>query len=69
MLKGNKGEWSEVYALLKLVGSQTLNSGDAKLNRIPELLYPIIKVLREENENTFSKHFKSKTKFLLERNC
>lgn len=47
-LTGNKGEWSEIYALFKLLGDKTLHAGDADLNRIEELVYPIIKVLRTE---------------------
>jgi hypothetical protein len=47
-LSGNKGEWSEIYALLKLLGDQTLFAGDINLNKIEDLFYPIIKILREE---------------------
>jgi len=51
-LSGNKGEWSEVYALLKLLGDQNLYAGDINLNKIEDLFYPIIKILRnEENGN------------------
>lgn len=52
MIKGNKGEWSEVYALFKVLGDKVLQSGDENLNKIKNLYYPIIKVLRKElNEN------------------
>lgn len=51
MLTGNKGEWSEVYVFLKLVGEGKLYAADEKLNRIPEQFYPIIKILREEFNN------------------
>ena len=53
MLKGNKGEWSEIYTLLKLLGDKEIYVGDEKLNRIPDLLYPIIKILRDENNSNF----------------
>ena len=32
-LTGNKGEWSEVYALLRLLADGRLYPGDASLNR------------------------------------
>lgn len=48
MIKGNKGEWSEIYTLLKVISDKKLYVGDASLNKIEELIYPIIKILREE---------------------
>ncbi len=53
MLKGNKGEWSEVYALLKLLSDGNLFSGDIELNKIQNLVYPIIKILRTETDGAF----------------
>lgn len=44
----NKGEWSEIYAMFKLLGEGKLYSGDANLNKMPELFYPILRVLRTE---------------------
>lgn len=48
MLSGNKGEWSEVYVLFKLLGEGKLFAGDANLNKIEKLFYPIIKITRKE---------------------
>lgn len=48
MLKGNKGEWSELYVLLKLLADGKLYAADENLERIEEVFYPIIKILREE---------------------
>ncbi len=48
MIEGNKGEWSEIYTLFKLLSDGTLHSGNAELNKITELIYPIIKILRIE---------------------
>ena len=48
MLKGNKGEWSEIYVFLKLLADGKLNAADANLNAIPNVYYPIIKILRQE---------------------
>lgn len=46
--KGNKGEWSEIYVLLKLLGEGKVYSGDKDLKRIANLFYPIIKIIRDE---------------------
>jgi len=48
-LSGNKGEWSEVYALFKLLCDGALFSGDEDLNKIESIFYPIVKVIRSEN--------------------
>jgi len=50
MLRGNKGEWSEPYVLLKLLADGKLHIGDKNFNKIEELFYPIIKVLRHEKD-------------------
>jgi len=49
MLTGNKGEWSEPYALLKLIADGNLSLGDSNFNKVEGILYPIIKVIRHEN--------------------
>ncbi|HOY12577.1 MAG TPA: HpaII family restriction endonuclease [Saprospiraceae bacterium] len=49
MITGNKGEWSEIYALFKLLGDTKLFAGDAALNKIEQLFYPIIKIIRNES--------------------
>ncbi len=53
MITGNKGEWSEIYALLKLLGDKKLFAGDAALNKIESLFYPIIKIIRNESGGNF----------------
>lgn len=50
MLSGNKGEWSEPYALLKLLADGKLYLGDENFNKIKGIFYPILSVLRHENE-------------------
>lgn len=37
-LTGNKGEWSEIYTLLKLLGEGKVYAGDQSLNKIQNLL-------------------------------
>ena len=46
MTTGNKGEWSEVYVLLRLLGDKKLQPGDANLDKISGLYYPIISITR-----------------------
>ncbi|PKQ66284.1 restriction endonuclease [Labilibaculum manganireducens] len=53
MLRGNKGEWSELYTLFKILGDKIVHPGDEGLNRIPDIIYPLIKVLRSENDGDF----------------
>lgn len=48
-LSGNKGEWSEVYVLLKLLAEGCLHPGDATLSQVKSVIYPIIEVLREHS--------------------
>jgi len=47
-ITGNKGEWSEAYAFLRLLGDGNLFAADEQLNRIPNMFFPILKILREE---------------------
>ena len=49
--KANKGEWSEVYTMFKLLGEGKLYSGDETYNRINDNFYPILNIIREEIES------------------
>lgn len=42
MISGNKGEWSEIYALFKLLGDKQLQLGDKEIERLEGLVYPIL---------------------------
>ncbi len=53
MITGNKGEWSEIYALFKLLGDKQLFLGDKDIEKLEGLVYPIIKILRSEKHNNF----------------
>lgn len=53
MITGNKGEWSEIYALFKILGDKQLFLGDKDIEQLEGLVYPIIKVLRSENNGDF----------------
>jgi len=48
-ITGNKGEWSEIYALFRLLGEGKVHAGDANLKKL-NLYYPIISILREESK-------------------
>ena len=52
-LKGNKGEWNELYVLLKIIADQCLYAGDSELNKMENLIFPIIKILRDETSGKF----------------
>lgn len=47
-LSGNKGEWSEIYVVLKLLADKKLFSADRDMQKIATVFYPILKILREE---------------------
>lgn len=53
MIRGNKGGWSEIHALFKLLGDKRLFLGNKDIERIEGLIYPIIKILRTENNKNF----------------
>lgn len=54
-LKGNKGEWSEIYTLFKLLGDGFVSAGNGDLEKIEDLIYPIISIIRrEENEYKYN---------------
>ena len=48
MIKGNKGEWSEFYTFIKLLADKQINAADENLNKIQEIFYPILKIMRNE---------------------
>ncbi len=59
MLTGNKGEWSEIYTLFKIISDQALFAGDRELNRIEGFIFPILKILRDELQGTYEYSFDS----------
>ncbi len=48
-MKGNIGEWSEIYTFMKLLADGKLYAADANLEKIESIFYPILKIIREEN--------------------
>lgn len=53
MIRGNKGEWSEIYALFKLLGDKELFLGDKDLKKLENLVYPLLHILRTEISGEF----------------
>ena len=47
-LSGNKGEWSEIYAFLRLLELKRLYAADAELNKKDDMFYNIINIIRTE---------------------
>lgn len=52
-IKGNVGEWSEIYTLLKLLGEGKVYAGDQNLEKIKDIVYPIIMIIRQEKEGIY----------------
>lgn len=55
MLKGNKGEWSEIYTFFRLLAEGKLYGADAYLNKRNDVFYDILKIIRNEQVGTL--HF------------
>ncbi|MDA9339585.1 HpaII family restriction endonuclease [Polaribacter sp.] len=53
MITGNKGEWSEIYTLFKLLGDKQLFLGNKDIQKLEGVVYPILRVLRTENNGNF----------------
>jgi type II restriction enzyme len=54
MITGNKGEWSEIYTLFKLLGDKKLFPGNKEIEKLEGIVYPILQVLRTENNGNFA---------------
>lgn len=52
-MKGNKGEWSEIYTFLKLLGEGALYAGNENLEKIEDVYYPLVSIVREENDQKY----------------
>lgn len=49
MITGNKGEWSEFYAFIKLLVDKKIIGADQDLEKIETIFFPILKIIREES--------------------
>lgn len=50
-VSANKGEWSELYAHIRLLAEGNVFSGDENYNKIAEESFPIVKILRREHRD------------------
>lgn len=50
-LTKNKGEWSELYAFLKLLSLGKLYAADENVNRNDSIYFPVLKILRDEERH------------------
>jgi type II restriction enzyme len=48
MIKGNKGEWSEFYTLVKLIVDKKLIGANEDLQKIESIIFPVLKIIRED---------------------
>lgn len=56
MFKGNKWEWSEVYALLGILADVKVYAADSELNNLEDVYLPIIKSIREETKSEIKEY-------------
>ena len=61
MLTGNKGEWSEIYVLLRLLADGKIYAADSELNKLDGVYFPIIKIIREENKGEIKEYTAGET--------
>lgn len=47
-MSGNKGEWSELYAFMKLLSQGRVFAANENVEKIDAVYYPILKIFREE---------------------
>lgn len=55
-IKGNKGEWSELYAFVRLLSTGRLYAADENVRRRTDFYFPILSIFRNEFKNIFSKY-------------
>ena len=61
MIKGNKGEWSELYVLLYLLGVGKLYAANDKVEKIEDVYFPILKILRNDSQGKVDYLIKNET--------
>lgn len=52
-MKGNKGEWSELYTLFKLAADGRLFAADADTNKISTIYYDILQIIRKQKDDNW----------------
>jgi len=56
-MKGNRGEWSEVYVFLKLLADGKLCAADADLKKIQNICYPVLEILRRAGKDADTRRY------------
>ena len=51
VIRQNKGEWSELYAFIRLLKEGKIYAADESVNKIDNIFFPILRMLRKENED------------------
>lgn len=59
MIKGNKGEWSEFYAFLKLLADGKIYAADKNLNKNENIFYKILKIIRGESKGQDNEYIRN----------
>ena len=49
-MSGNKGEWSELYTFMKLLSQGRVYAANERVEKIDDVYYPILKIMREEQK-------------------
>ena len=65
----NKGEWSELYAFIKLLKEGRIYAADENVNRLDNIYLPIIKIIREEVKNENIDYFTGDIIRIYKNNC
>lgn len=60
----NIGEWSELYTLYKLLADGKIYAADSELEKIEDLYFPILKILRDEFGESLEYHLNSVIKII-----
>lgn len=55
-MAANRGEWAELYVLFKLLGEGKIYAADENLNKDTSSYLEIIKIIREEIQNTITEY-------------
>lgn len=63
-IRANKGEWSELYVLFKLLGEGKVYAGDSDLKRL-DAYYPILRILRDELEHHMEYEYATEDKNII----
>ena len=60
-LKGNKGEWSEIYIFFKLLSDGKIYAADKNMEKIKDKFLSIIRIIREEIKGKEYSYFPGET--------